>query len=377
MSGLRRLPGACAFAFTVLIVAACGNSSSSSSSASTPSASASSSASTPATSSASPSSGGSAQLNGAGSTFAGPMYQQWAGEYAKQNPGVQINYQPIGSGGGIAEFTQGVIDFGATDAPMSSSEQTTAQAAHGSVVLHIPMFLGSDAITYNLPGITSLRLDGPTVASIYLGKITSWNDPAIASLNPGVKLPGTKIQVVERSDSSGTSFVFTSYLTAISPTWASSVGANKAPTWPTGSGAPGNAGVAAAVQQSTGAIGYVEYGYAQQAKLPVASLKNAAGQFITPSTAATTAAAAGVTFPPNLKFSLINSASPTAYPIATATWIIIAQHQADPNKGKALVGWLKWALAPTQQGEVAALGYSPLPSGLDQQALAAVDSVTT
>src|SRR5713226_4808645 len=191
-------------------------------------------------SSASPTSGSSSSvINGAGSTFAAPMYQQWAGQYHQSvNKSAQINYQAIGSGGGISEFTQGVVDFGATDAPMTGTEKAAAQAGQGSVVLHIPMIIGAVALAYNEPGLTSLTLDGPTLANIYLGTISKWNDPAIKKLNPGVKLPSDAIQPVERADSSGTSYAFSSYLTAISPAWASKVGASKAPAWPVGTGLP-------------------------------------------------------------------------------------------------------------------------------------------
>jgi phosphate transport system substrate-binding protein len=316
-------------------------------------------------------------INGAGSTFAAPMYQQWAGQYHASH-GTQINYQAIGSGGGISEFTQGIVDFGATDAPMTSSEQAAAQAGQGSVVLHIPMIIGAVAICYNEPGIKNLKLDGPTLANIYLGKIKKWNDPAIKALNPGVTLPSDAIQPVERADSSGTSYVFTSYLSAVSPAWASQVGASKAPSFPVGTGATGSSGVAAAIQQTKGAIGYVEYGYATQAKIPFASMKNSSGQFVPPSTASTNAAAAAGTYPTditNLTFSLNNESGSTVYPIVTPTYVILAQKQKDSAKGKAMVAWLEWNLASAQQAEVTKLGYSPLPSkliSLDMQALKTV-----
>ncbi len=316
-------------------------------------------------------------INGAGSTFAAPMYQQWAGQYHASH-GTQINYQAIGSGGGISEFTQGIVDFGASDAPMSSSEQAAAQAGQGSLVLHVPMIIGAVAICYNEPGIKNLKLDGPTLAKIYLGTIKKWNDPAIKALNPGVSLPSDAIQPVERADSSGTSYAFTAYLSQISSAWASQVGTSKAPSWPTGTGATGNSGVAAAIQQTKGAIGYVEFGYATQAKIPFASMKNASGQFVAPSTASTNAAAAAGSYPTDithLVFSLNNLAGSTVYPIVTPTYILIAQKQKDAAKGKALVGWLEWNLQSKQQGETPSLGYSPLPSkliSLDMQALKTV-----
>ncbi|HSR86800.1 MAG TPA: phosphate ABC transporter substrate-binding protein PstS [Streptosporangiaceae bacterium] len=323
------------------------------------------------------SSGSSSVINGAGSTFAAPMYQQWAGQYHTTH-GTQINYQAIGSGGGISEFTQGIIDFGATDAPMTSAEQASAQAGQGSAVLHIPMIIGAVAICFNEPGISNLKLDGPTLANIYLGTIKKWNDPAIQALNPGVKLPSDPIQPVIRADSSGTSYVVTSYLSAVSPAFASQVGASKAPVFPVGTGATGSSGMAAAIQQTKGAIGYVEYGYAVQAKIPFASLKNTSGQFVPPSTASTNAAAAAATYPTDitsLVFSLNNSSASGAYPIVTPTYILAAQKQKDPAKGKALVAWLEWDLAAAQQAATPSLGYAPLPAKLVALDLAALKTV--
>jgi len=323
------------------------------------------------------SSGSASIINGAGSTFAAPMYQQWAGQYHAKH-GTQINYQAIGSGGGISEFTQGIVDFGATDAPMSSSEQAAAQAGQGSTVLHIPMIIGAVTMIYNLPGVSHLRLDGPTLANIYLGTIKKWNDPAIKALNPGVSLPSLAIQPVERADSSGTSYAFTSYLSQISPTWTNQVGTSKTPSFPTGTGATGSSGVAAAVQQTKGAIGYVEYSYAIQGHIPVASLKNSSGTFVAPTPAATSAAAANATYPTDithLVFSLNNSSAPTAYPLVTPTYILIAQQPKNTAAGNATKAWIEWDLQKPQQAEVTKLGYVPLPSkliSLDMQALKTV-----
>ena len=322
-------------------------------------------------------SGSASTISGAGSTFAAPMYQQWAGQY-HQSHKVQINYQAIGSGGGISEFTQGVVDFGATDAPMSSTEQAAAQAGQGSLVLHIPMIIGAVTMVYNLPHVSGLKLDGPTLANIYLGKIKKWNDPAIKALNPGVKLPSLSIQPVQRADSSGTSYAFTQYLSQVSPAWASQVGVSKTPNFPVGTGATGSSGVAAAVQQTAGAIGYVEYAYAVQGHIPVASLKNASGQFVAPTPASTTAAAAHATFPTDvthLVFSLNNSSTPGAYPIVTPTYVLIAQKPKNAAAGKAVKAWLEWDLQKAQQAEVTKLGYVPLPAklvALDQAALRTV-----
>jgi phosphate transport system substrate-binding protein len=323
------------------------------------------------------STGSASTINGAGSTFAAPMYQEWAGQYHAAH-GVQINYQAIGSGGGISEFTQGIVDFGATDAPMNATEQAAAQAGQGSTVLHIPMIIGAVTIIYNLPGVSGLKLDGPTLADIYLGKITHWNDPAIKALNPGVSLPATAIQPVWRADSSGTSYAYTSYLEQISPAWASQIGVSKTPAFPVGTGATGSSGVAAAVQQTAGALGYVEYSYAVQGHIPTASLKNASGQFVAPTTASTEAAAKNATFPTDithLVFSLNNSSTPGAYPLVTPTYILISQKPKNTAAGNATKAWLEWALQGPQQTEVTKLGYVPLPSkliSLDTQALKTV-----
>jgi phosphate transport system substrate-binding protein len=318
-------------------------------------------------------------LNGAGSTFAAPMYQQWAGLYRQHGgSGMQINYQAIGSGGGISEFSQAVVDFGATDAPMSQTEQSAAQAGQGSVVLHIPMILGDVAVIYNEPSVSGLKLDGATLAKIYLGTITKWNDKAIAALNPGVALPSDAIQPTQRADSSGTSYVFTSYLSAVSPDWQSQVGVSKAPTWPTGTGATGSSGMAAAVQQAKGAIGYVELGYAIQGHIPFAAIKNGGGEFVSPSTAATLAAATAASYPSDptaLTFSLVNSAASGAYPLSTPTYILVAQQSRNAAAGRALKAWLLWALASAQQSGVAQLGYTPLPPALDRLAIAAVGTM--
>jgi phosphate ABC transporter phosphate-binding protein len=307
------------------------------------------------------------------------MYQQWAGQYhSSVNHNVSINYQAIGSGGGISEFTQGVVDFGASDAPMSATEKSAAQAQQGGVVIQVPMIIGAVGMGYSLPGVKSLKLDGPTIANIYLGKIKNWNDPAIKKLNPGVNLPSAPIQPIERADSSGTSFAFTSYLSAVSPTWASQIGASKAPSFPTGTGATGSSGVAAAIGQTKYSIGYIEFGYATQAHIPLASVVNASGQAEQPTTASTVAAAANATYPTNLTqltFSLVNSKASGAYPIVTPTFIIVAEHQKNTAKGKNLTAWLKWDLSAKQQGEVSKLGYAPLPSKLDHLALSAVGLV--
>lgn len=322
-------------------------------------------------------SSGSATLNGAGATFPEPLYVQWSGQVRKDHPGLAVNYQGIGSGGGIEQFTAKTTDFGASDAPMSDTELAKAEAAGGRV-LHIPMVLGSVVVSYNLNGVKNLRLDGPTLANIFLGQIKKWNDPAIAALNPGVSLPSADIRVVHRSDSSGTSYIFTGYLSSVSPAWKTKVGQNKSPEWPTGIGGEGNDGVAAAVKQTNGSIGYNEIAYAIENKIPFATLKNASGEFITPSLAATTAAGQGVSYPADLRFSLLNSKAKGAYPIVSATWQLVWQDPAKAGqsaaKATSLTTWLNWELT-TGQGTAASLNYARLPAKLQALALAKVKTI--
>ncbi|MHB8085611.1 MAG: phosphate ABC transporter substrate-binding protein PstS [Dehalococcoidia bacterium] len=291
----------------------------------------------------------SVNLTGAGATFPAPLYSKWFDEYNKLT-GVKINYQPIGSGGGISQITEGTVDFGASDGIMTDNQTATAEAKHGHI-LHIPMTSGSVAICYNLAGIGSgqLKLTGDVLANIYLKKITKWNDPAIAALNPDLKLPAMAIAVVHRSDGSGTTYIFTNYLSKVSPDWNSQIGNATAVKWPGDIGGQGSAGVAGQVQQVPGAIGYVELAYAIQNKIPWAKMKNAAGNYIEPSLAATTAAAVGVTLPDNMKVMLTNSSNPDAYPIAGFTWILAYQNQTDKAKGDALVKMLWWAIHDGQQ----------------------------
>jgi len=340
-----------------LTVAACGSSSSSSSSGS---------------------SGGGKTLNGAGSTFAAPLYNAWAGTFNKSS-GIKINYQPVGSGAGIQQFTAKTVNFGATDAPMKDTEISAAASAGGNV-LHIPTALGAVVATYNLSGVSNLKLDGPTLASIFDGKITKWNDPAIAALNSGVTLPSKPISVEYRADSSGTTFIFTGYLSQVSPEFKTMVGQDKAPKWPVGTGAPKNDGVAAAVKQTDGAIGYVELAYALQNNMTVATLKNKAGEFVTASLDSTTKAAQGVQYPSDLRFSLLDSASSGAYPIVSATWIL---YWVDPSKAgqssdtaKNMVAFLNYGLGDGQAAE-GSLGYAPLPADLLALAKQAVGQIKT
>lgn len=313
-------------------------------------------------------------LNGAGATFPQPIYNKWFSDYATRT-GIKINYQSIGSGGGIRQLSEQTVDFGATDSPMTDAEIARAK---GGPVMHIPTVLGAVVITYNLPEVTRpLRLTGETIADIFLGRITRWNDPRIAALNPGVRLPATDILVVHRSDGSGTTFIFSDYLTAVSPAWASGPGRGKELKWPTGIGAKGNEGVAGQVKQTPGSIGYVELAYAKQNQLAYAHVRNAAGQFVEPTIESITAAAAGTPLPPTTDYrvSVVNARGAGAYPISSFTWLLVYRNQADSVKARKLTDFLKWALAEGG-GSAAALDYAPLPRELAQQLLVRLDSIT-
>ena len=310
-------------------------------------------------------------LTGAGATFPAPLYQLWASEYQKES-GLQVNYQSIGSGGGIQQITAKTVDFGASDAPMKDEELAKADAP----ILHIPMTLGAVVLTFNVPEITKeIKMDSDTLAGIFLGKITKWNDKAISADNAGITLPSTDIAVVHRSDGSGTTSIFTNYLKDVNPEWSQKVGAGKEVTWPVGLGGKGNEGVTALVKQTPGAIGYVELVYAQQNKLPTVSLKNSSGKFITPNLASITAAAKGISIPADLRFSISNSSNATAYPIAGATWILVYKTQTDATKGKALTSFLDWALTKGQKLS-SSLAYAPLSSELVTKARAKLKTVS-
>ena len=315
-------------------------------------------------------------LSGAGATFPKPLYIEWIGEFQNINPDVKIDYQGIGSGGGIEQFTNMTVDFGASDAPMKDEEIAAAEAASGAKVLHIPTVFGAVVLAYNFEGVQELKLDDDVLAAIFLGNITSWSDPKIASLNSGVSLPDEPIQVVHRSDSSGTTNIFTSYLDAVNADWSSKVGKGKEVQWPVGVGGQGNDGVAAVIKQQAGSIGYVELSYAIESQLTMATLKNKAGNFVTPSLESTSAAAVGVTFPADLRFSLNNSDASGAYPIVGATWILAYDKMKDAAKANILKAWLAWAL---NDGTAVAqdLGYAPLPDELRTLALEKVDAIGT
>ncbi|MHB8510597.1 MAG: phosphate ABC transporter substrate-binding protein PstS [Actinomycetota bacterium] len=317
-------------------------------------------------------SGGATSLTGAGSTFAQPLYDTWAQKYAEKTS-VQVSYAAVGSGAGIQQITAKTVDFGATDAPMKDEELAKAPG-----ILHIPTAFGSVVITYNEPSVKSFRLSANTVAGIFLKKITKWNDPLIKADNPGATLPSTAITVVHRSDSSGTTNTFTSYLQSASSEWkASGLGKGKTVAWPQGEvGGAGNQGVASALKQTPGTIGYVELAFAITGKLPLTLVKNKAGIFIEPSAESTAAAAAGAKIPADLRFSIADAPGRGAYPICTATWILVYKTQADPAKGKALVAFLNWALTDGQQYE-GTLGYVPLPADLLAKAKAQVASIVT
>ena len=309
-------------------------------------------------------------INGAGATFPYPIYSKWFDTYAKVDPSVRFNYQSIGSGGGQKQILSETVDFGASDGPMS--DENLAKAPRK--LLHIPTVAGADVVSYNLSGVTSLKLDGPTLADIFLGKITKWNDPRLVALNDGTNLPDQDIVVVHRSDGSGTTYIFVDYLSHVSPEWKTKVGTSISVNWPAGLGGKGNEGVAGQIKQVPGAIGYIELAYAKQNKLPFADMKNAAGNYITASLDSVTEALATATIPDDFRFSMVNPPGAKAYPIAGATWLLVYQEQKDPLKGKKLVEFLKWAY---KDGErlATALDYAPLPENVIQRVLARIDEI--
>jgi phosphate transport system substrate-binding protein len=300
------------------------------------------------------------KINAAGATFPAPIYQKWFGEYHTAHPDVEINYQAVGSGAGIKQLTDGTVDFGASDMPMTNEQIGAVKVKP----LHFPTVLGAVVLSYNIPGVTTaLKFSPDTVADIYLGKVNKWNDAKIAKDNAGVKLPNEDIVVVRRTDGSGTTFVFTDYLSKISPEWKMKVGANTSVSWPGQTlGGNGNAGVAGLLKQTPNSIGYVELIYAEQNKMPYASIKNPAGNFVKPSLDSVTeaAAAAAKDMPDDFRVSITNAAGKNAYPISTFTWMLIPSQISDANKSKAIKGFLEWMLADGQKN-VASLTYAPLP----------------
>ncbi len=315
-------------------------------------------------------------ITGAGSSFAAPLYQQ-AGADFKSSDGVSVNYQPVGSGAGIAQFTANTVDYGATDAAMSDDEMAAAKAVGDPV--HIPIAYGAITVAYNVKGVDAgLQIDGPTLGNIFLGKITKWNDPAIAALNSGVTLPDTAITIVHRSDGSGSTAQFTQYLTDSSPDWAAGPGQGKEVKWPVGTGGKGNDGVAAALKQTDGSIGYLELVYVLANKFTVAKVKNASGAFIEPTLESTSAASDGVEVPADLRFTAVNSPNATAYPIASATFALVYQDLCKAKKSvdqaTTIKAWFTYLLGPAQE-TASKLSYAPLPADLQAKASAVVNGL--
>jgi phosphate transport system substrate-binding protein len=297
-------------------------------------------------------------ITGAGATFPFPLYSKWFSDYNKLHPDVQINYQSIGSGGGIKQITEKTVDFGASDAPMSDEEMARAPG-----IQHIPTVLGAVVVVYNLPGMQSLKLTPETLAGVYLGKISKWNDPAITRENAGVKLPDAPITVVHRSDGSGTTYVWTDYLSKVSPEWKAGPGTGKSVNWPVGLGGKGNEGVTGTVKQTDGAIGYVELAYANQNKLIPATLKNRDGVWVKPTLESVSQAAATVEMPEDYRVSITDSKGKDAYPISSFTYILVYKDQTDPAKGHALLQFLWWAVHDGEK-TAASLDYAPLPKSV-------------
>jgi phosphate transport system substrate-binding protein len=308
-------------------------------------------------------------ITGAGSTFDYPAFTKWFEAYNKLDASVQFNYQSIGSGGGIKNLLNQTVDFGASDAPMKDD----AMAAAPGKILHIPIVAGGVAVIYNLPGSPKLKLDGDTLANIYLGNITKWNDPKIVALNPGVDLPDTAIIPVHRADGSGTSFIFTDYLSSVNPAWSDSVGKGSSVKWPAGIGlaAKGSEGVAGQVKQLPGGIGYAELAYADQNKIPFADMKNSSGNFISPAPDSVSAALATAQIPDDFRFSMVNAPGANAYPISGASWVLVYQKSKDAEK---LTAFLKWAVTEGQKISPS-LDYAPLPDEVQQRELKVLDTI--
>jgi phosphate transport system substrate-binding protein len=320
-----------------------------------------------------PLAGAASSLSGAGATLPGPVYSMWAQAYSKK--GTNVAYQAIGSGGGISQINAQTVDFGDSDVPMTDAELA---AAKGGPILHIPVVLGAVAMAYNIPGVGGgLNFDADTIGKIYAGQITNWNDPAIKKLNPKANLPDLAIAVVHRSDSSGTTGVFTDFLTKASPAWVAKLGAasyGKVVAWPVGIGGKGSDGVTALVGQTKGSIGYIELQYAIAGKLTYGNVKNKKGTFITPCVATTSAAAVKTSFPSDMRASLTWKGAPNAYPITATTFMLVYQNQTDAGKAKALVNFLTWALT-TGQNFPATINFAPMGKILQQRALAQVNKI--
>jgi phosphate transport system substrate-binding protein len=311
-------------------------------------------------------------LNGAGATFPNPMYSKWFSEYHKLHPDVQINYQAIGSGGGIRQVINGTVDFGATDGPMTDDMLKEAKFK----ILHMPTVLGADVPAYNVPGVSGeLKFTPEALAGIFMGKITKWNDPAIAGANPGVKLPDKDIVVNHRSDGSGTTYIWTDYLSKVSKEWESQVGRGTSVKWPVGLGGKGNEGVAGSIRQVPGSIGYIELIYAVQNNITYGLVKNSAGNFVKASLESVTAAAASSPdMPADFRVSITNAPGKNAYPISSFTWLLIPEQSKDPAKGKILADFLNWMVTDGQK-MTEALSYAPLPAGVVKKEKEAIKQV--
>jgi phosphate transport system substrate-binding protein len=315
---------------------------------------------------------GQTTLNGAGATFPYPMYSKWFSEYNKLHPDVQINYQSIGSGGGIRQVLNGTVDFGASDGPMSDEQLAQSKTK----ILHIPTVLGAVVPAYNVPGISEeVKFTPEALAGIFLGKIQKWNDPAITQANPGYKFPDKPIIVIYRSDGSGTTFIFTDYLSKVSKDWNSSVGKGTSVKWPIGMGGKGNEGVAGQIRQLQGSIGYVELVYAVENKITYGWMKNAAGNFVKASLDSVTEAAASVkTMPADFRVSISNAPGKTAYPISSFTWLLIPAQAKDPKKGKIIADFLEWMVTDGQK-MTSQLSYAPLPQNVVEKVKAAIKQI--
>jgi phosphate transport system substrate-binding protein len=324
--------------------------------------------------------GASKSLSGAGSTFVAPVMSVWTKNYSSAAGGAQVAYQSIGSGGGVAQIQAKTVDFGASDVGIKDTEIAASKGGAGSII-QFPLVAGADVVTYNLPGIKSgLKFDGPTLGKIYAGEIKKWNDPALTALNPGVKMPNLPIAVVHRSDGSGTTGIWTHYLTQVSPDWVTKLGGatqsdGKTVAWPVGIGGKGNEGVSGQVTQTQGAIGYVELQYALAQNLAYGQVKNSSGSFIQPCAATIEAATEGVTYPANLLTLITNASGANAYPIAGDTYALIYQKQTDKAKAAALLNFFSWVLSKGQD-QVGSLGYVPLGQSIQQKAVAMLKTVT-
>lgn len=316
-------------------------------------------------------------INGAGATFPYPIYSKWFDVYHTKNPDIQFNYQSVGSGAGIKQVTEGTVDFGATDGPMNDEQMKAFQDKRGSAILHFPTVLGAAVPTYTVPGVTgSLNFTPEALAGIFLGKITKWNDPAIAGANPGVKLPANEIVVVHRSDGSGTTYIWTDYLSKVSDEWKSKVNRATSVNWPVGLGGKGNEGVTGLIKQTPNSIGYVELIYAVQNNIPYGAVKNSAGAFVKADLASVSAAAAGVAkdMPDDFRVSITNAPGKTAYPISSFTWLLIPAKIQDAGKRDAIKGFLKWMLTDGQ-ANAEPLSYAKLPKEVVQKEEKAINNV--